>query len=212
MPNFSKLIATHIADFLKRSQCNTRLQADPPVTPEDTPATETSWQERAGVMLLLHKPENSWDIILTQRASHLNKHASQVAFPGGKYEQGDTDMLDTALRETYEEIGIDPKYIETIAAMRPRVSRYSVLVHPYIGILAPQANYYCNSTELEAVFKVPMHFFCAQKPDQDVFQFQGKQLTTPCWLFENYKIWGLTAKILEDFLRQSLKLPVPQHL
>ena len=87
----------------------------------------------AAVLLLLHGDPADPQIVLTQRAMHLNNHAGEVAFPGGMWDATDQNLLHTALRETYEEIGLSPHLVEPIA-MLPAASpkRRNLCVTPFV--------------------------------------------------------------------------------
>ena len=89
----------------------------------------------AAVMVLLHGDQDNPQVVLTQRAMHLNNHAGEVAFPGGMWDRTDRDLLHTALRETEEEIGLAPTLVEPIA-MLPAASpkRRRLRVTPFVGL------------------------------------------------------------------------------
>ena len=148
----------------------------------------------AGVLVAItDEPEPH--VILTQRSSDMPTHKGEVAFPGGKREEQDADIVATAIREAHEEINLDPKQVEVIGTLDQVVSRYGFLVTPVLAIIPQDAHINADSREIDSVFKVPLSFFTTGEPDQiDVFgRFKG-----PRWYFEDYTIWGLTAVMLGE--------------
>jgi len=148
----------------------------------------------AGVLIAItDEPEPH--VILTQRSSDMPTHKGEVAFPGGKREEADVDIIATAIREAHEEINLDPNQVKVIGTLDQVVSRYGFLVTPVLAVIPKEAPINADSREIDAVFKVPLSFFTAGEPDQiDEFgRFKG-----PRWYFEDYTIWGLTAVMLGE--------------
>ena len=154
----------------------------------------------AGVLLpLTNEPEPT--IILTRRSDRLRTHRGQVALPGGRRDESDASLIETALRESEEEIALPPSQVEVIGALDQVVSRYGILVTPYVGVISPGLEFQPNPDELDAVFKVPVSFFLEDRRKRtDVMSFRGVTLHVPCWQFEQYEIWGLSAIILTNFI------------
>lgn len=94
-------------------------------------------------------------ILLTQRAQHLAAHPGQISFPGGASEKGDVDLIETALRESQEEVGLDPRCVEVVGQLGHyhTISRYRVL--PIVGIISEQATFYPDPSEVDSVFELP---------------------------------------------------------
>ncbi len=126
-------------------------------------------------------------------------HKGEVAFPGGKREDNDRDIIATALREAQEEIELATHQVEVIGCLDQVISRYGFLVTPVLAIVPADVSLSADSQEIDAVFKVPLHFFLNGEPDQiDQFgSFRG-----PRWYFEDYTIWGLTAVMLAEMFNQ----------
>lgn len=166
----------------------TKAQAHTPRVLSDVSLAE------AGVLVAItDEPEPQ--VILTQRSSDMPTHKGEVAFPGGKREDQDRDIIATAIREAHEEIGLEPNQVEIIGTLDQVVSRYGFLVTPVLAIIPAGAHIHADSREIDSVFKVPLAFFTTGEPDQiDEFgRFKG-----PRWYFEDYTIWGLTAVMLGE--------------
>lgn len=151
-------------------------------------------------------------IILTRRASHMNSHAGEVAFPGGKREPDDLSLLATALRETEEEIGLPAAAVDVVCAFPRMVTRHGLSVTPFFGLVPEQPVLLANPAELDAVFCVPVAWLTdARNLKIDVFNTAQGEVHVPSFIFEEFRIWGLTAMMLFDFLNLAfaaeLRLP-----
>ncbi|AZZ93432.1 CoA pyrophosphatase [Hahella sp. KA22] len=148
--------------------------------------------------------ENCPQIILTRRAEHMKTHSGQVAFPGGMRDPSDQNLRDTALRETFEEVGVSPEKIEVVGSLNQVVSRHGIAVTPYVGIVDPEVELIPDPNELHSIFKAPVSFFLENEPDRlDKINFEQYRLQVPCWYYGDYEIWGVSAIILMDFFRVS---------
>ena len=162
------------------------------------------------------------EIILTQRAHHLNSHAGEVAFPGGMWDAEDTDLLQTALREAKEEIDLDPAVVDVIATLpsaTPR--RRNLRVTPFVGLLADSPALVGDPSEIGSIFTVPIDYFL----DIDRYSYidlahQGELISFPCLRYRDgqdreYQIWGFTLRVITDMLNETLgaklDLNYPSH-
>ncbi|MAA71298.1 MAG: CoA pyrophosphatase [Bermanella sp.] len=152
----------------------------------------------AGVLVAI-TDELEPKVILTLRSTEMPTHKGEVAFPGGKREDHDEDIIATALREAQEEIDLDPIDVQVVGTLNQVISRYGFLVTPVLAIVPEQVALSTDSHEIDAIFKVPLSFFLDGEPDQiDQFgNFKG-----PRWYFEDYTIWGLTAMMLAEMFNQ----------
>lgn len=157
------------------------------------------------------------EIILTQRASGMSTHSGQVAFPGGMREPEDPSILHTALRETEEEIGLSSGKVEVISPLSQVVSLHGILVSPFAAVIPPDCEFVPEEKELDAIFRVPVSFFLEDRRLRtDSIRIAGEQLYIPCYKWESYQIWGLSAVVLVDFLNEAydagidLSLPDPR--
>lgn len=143
------------------------------------------------------------DIILTRRASHMNSHAGEVAFPGGKCDAGDCSVIATALRESREEVGLDESFIEVVGSLDVFTSRVGLRVQPIVGMVHPDAPMTPNPDEIDSIFKVPLAFFLTEKPSYThSFRFMGQDVIVPSFNYDGYVIWGLTAFMIVDLMQR----------
>lgn len=154
-------------------------------------------QRRAAVLMPLVLREE-WQIILTQRPETMPSHAGQIAFPGGKAEDGET-IAETALRETEEEIGVKFDDIELLGRLPSfnAVSQYRVT--PFVGIVSPSAKISPDPREVESAFEVPLGFLMnpANHKRREVF-FDGQDHVLFDMPYDgpdgrHRNIWGMTA-------------------
>jgi 8-oxo-dGTP pyrophosphatase MutT (NUDIX family) len=149
------------------------------------------------------------ELIFTLRAKHLNQHAGEVCFPGGKWEQQDGSLLTTALRETHEEIGISPNMIDVLGALPARATRSGALVQPFVGKIPADCRFDLNHHELQELFTVPLSAFQqGLQVRTDVFERNGLRVRVPAYMYQHYEIWGFTAGITAELLTllQSLSI------
>lgn len=144
------------------------------------------------------------EIILTKRAEHLSSHSGEVSFPGGKWESADPSLVVTALRESEEEIGLSPEVVEVINVQPPLYSLWGIKVTPYVGIVPHDVELEANPDELHSVFRVPVRFFLEDhRTETDVYYRNDREWWAPVYHYDGYKIWGLTARILVEFLNRA---------
>lgn len=165
----------------------------------------------AAVLVILHGDIDNPQLVLTQRALHLNSHSGEVAFPGGMWDKADSNLLQTALREAYEEIGLDPDSVEPVATL-PTASpkRRDVHVTPYVVIAKGKLALTPEPDEIAAIFDAPLKLF------MDITQYQyfdmkidnsesGAVIRFPFIEYKSYRIWGFTLKVITDMLNDTLE-------
>lgn len=159
---------------------------------------------QAAVMMLFTDTANS-ELIFTLRAQHLKNHPGEVAFPGGMWEAEDKTLLDTALRESHEEIGLPAAAVKVLGACKPRATRAGVRVTPFVGVIHPDVELTPSPDELDAVFRVPLSAFRSGiQTRTDVFSFAGKSWRIPAYHHQGYEIWGFTAALTNEIITAVL--------
>ena len=153
------------------------------------------------------------ELILTRRSHRMRSHAGEVAFPGGKIEPGDRNLIETALRESEEEIGLKSEYVELIGQIDAMHSRQGVKVQPIVGLVDSTLDFRPCSIELDAVFKVPVSVF--YDPSALIthrFEMNDNLVEMPAFKFQEFTIWGLTAAMIVNILNQvnDEKIEQPQ--
>ncbi|ANG61439.1 coenzyme A pyrophosphatase [Marinobacterium aestuarii] len=149
-------------------------------------------------------------VILTRRASHLSTHRGEVAFPGGKQDDTDPDLLYTALREAQEEIGLEPGLVEVLGPLGQVMSKHQLQVTPWVGIVPQDVMLTPSPAELESLFRVPLSFFMEDRRQRtDIVRFRGMTHYVPAYEYNGYVIWGLTAYMLVELLNVGFDAGIP---
>ncbi|MDH0749698.1 CoA pyrophosphatase [Pseudomonas sp. GD03842] len=141
------------------------------------------------------------ELVLTLRASGLSTHGGEVAFPGGRRDPEDPDLVFTALREAQEEIGLAPGLVEIVGPLSPLISKHGIKVTPFVGVIPDFVEYTPNDGEIAAVFSVPLAFFREDAREHTHrIDYQGRSWYVPSYRFDEYKIWGLTAIMIVELV------------
>ncbi|MDG1229495.1 MAG: CoA pyrophosphatase [SAR86 cluster bacterium] len=159
---------------------------------------------QAAVLIAVTESENP-ELIYTLRSNKVGSHGGEVSFPGGMFETEDKNLQDTALRESYEETGLDKSKVNILGSIDTVVSRFNISVTPYVGIVPSDIELNDNSDEIEACFRVPLSFLLEDKRHRnDEINRNGDIFFMPAYSYDSYIIWGLTAMITVDFLNIAL--------
>ncbi len=171
--------------------------------PLDGLCSGTEPEHSAAVLIAITRSISNPEILFTRRADHLTSHAGQVSFPGGRWEQVDGSLQQTALRETHEELGVHPELISLRGWITPRVSIHGLLVWPFVGQIPEAVSVHACPDEIADTFRVPLGFFQTVKPSRiDVRNRNGTRFEMPVWDYEGFDIWGLTARFTLDLLER----------
>jgi 8-oxo-dGTP pyrophosphatase MutT (NUDIX family) len=133
-------------------------------------------------------------VLFTQRTSHLAHHAGQISFPGGHIEPQDDGPVDTALRETEEEVGLDRRHVKIIGHLDIYVTRTGFVVTPVVGVATPPFTLRPDPHEVAEIFEVPLQFLINRSNHQRCSaEFEG--VTRHFWAipYGRHFIWGATA-------------------
>ena len=161
--------------------------------------SDKSRVKNSRVLLLLFVENDELMACLTKRTTQMKHHPGQIALPGGRIEAGET-ALETALRETWEEIGITADQIEilgTLSDFYVEVSRFQI--HPFVGWLCQKPDFIINGEEVEKTILFPLKNFNKHFEEVELETLTGK-VKVPCIRFEGEIIWGATAMILSEFV------------
>lgn len=175
--------------------------------------------KKSAVLILLCVENDNLSIIFEVRSLNMNHQPGDVCLPGGKIEKSESPLT-AALRETYEELGVDALNIEIIGSMDYFVSPYNAIIYPFIGILKSN-EVMPSSDEVDHIFKVPVEFFMRNSPilhemiikpeqkedfpydlirDGKNYKFASGILKEYFYEFNEYIIWGFTAQIVKSFI------------
>jgi len=151
----------------------------------------------AAVLVPLFDLGDAVSVLLTRRTAQLTRHAGQIAFPGGRVDDGDADAVATALRETEEEIGLKRDRIEPIGQLDRYVTRTGFAVTPVVAIVHPPFTLTLHPREVAAAFEVPLEFILdPARRERHSAEFQGVQRQFYAIPFGEHYIWGATAGML----------------
>jgi 8-oxo-dGTP pyrophosphatase MutT (NUDIX family) len=146
-------------------------------------------------------------VLLTQRSAHLNDHAGQISFPGGKIDATDASPLDTALREAEEEIGLSREFIDPIGYLDLYGTSFGFRILPAVARIKPGFKLRINQSEVDDVFEVPLAFLMNPVNHQTHSkEFRGVERSYYAMPYEERYIWGATAGILR-VLYERIYLP-----
>lgn len=164
-----------------------------------SPLFPSSLQEAAVLIPIIKKEQP--ELILTLRSDKLTSHRGEVAFPGGKRDPEDSNLLQTALRESEEEIALLPDNVEIIGSLPTLISKNHLKVKPYIGFVEDSLSYKANLDEIASIFTVPLNYF---SKDPRVVTHRIDYLNIdwyiPCYQYHQFKIWGLTAIMIAELV------------
>ncbi len=167
--------------------------------------------KKAGVMALFY-PDNQQltNILLILRNTYQGVHSNQIAFPGGKAEKMDIDLLQTALRETQEEVGVNPDQIEVIKLLsKVYIPPSNFEVQPFLGLSKGSTSFKIQPSEVEALIEVRLTDFLddANVYTQYLSTSYAKNIAVPAFHLNDQTVWGATAMMLseiKDLLKQVL--------
>lgn len=156
----------------------------------------------AAVLIPIVMRPTGLTVLLTQRTAHLNDHAGQVSFPGGRVEETDSDRIHTALREAGEEVGLDTGQIEILGSLPDFLTGSGFVVTPVVGLVQPPLNLKLDDFEVAEVFEPPLSFLIDETNWQrGSIEREGRQHHYWAMPWQGYYIWGITAAILVNFRR-----------
>jgi len=140
------------------------------------------------------------ELIYTQRSNHLSTHSGEVSFPGGKADDSDASLFETALRESNEEMSLKSEDVTELGKLNYLISRHKIEVNPFVATIDRPQDLRPNE-EIQEIFTVPLKFLLdPANIERESIERQGSVWEVPTWNLKNQKIWGLTAMITVNFL------------
>ncbi len=167
---------------------------------------ERTGQPRLGsVLALLYCRDEELHVLLTLRREDMNSHAGQVSFPGGRREDGEPYMQ-TALRETEEEVGVRPSAITVLGQLTPiYILPSDYEVHPFVAWYAngQRPFFHPNDAEVAELLEAPLaHLLDPANRHEEPWDIHGFAMTVPFYDVAGHKVWGATAMILSELLER----------
>ena len=176
---------------------------------------ESTSLKKAGVLIgILYHDEyiNNPEIIFTQRSTKLSTHSGEVSFPGGKWDEQDKNLYETALRESNEEINLNTEDVVLAGSLNYLVSKHKIEVNPYVGLITKKQNLVDND-EIEKIFTVPLEFLTDKKNAKlHKIERKNRNVIVPSWVYNDQIIWGLTAMITADFVNTCFDAGIEEDL
>ena len=178
--------------------------------PEPVPPARPN--KTAAVLIALTEDPAGTEVLYTRRSDDLASHRGQVSFPGGRWDSMDGAPARTALRESEEEVGLDPNQVELKGCVTSRTSINGLDVLPFVGVIPAGLEFRPSPQEIADIFKVPLRYFCENSPSHlDVLARSegGQRVLMPAWNYQGFDIWGLTAIFTRDLLmRMGIEIPL----
>lgn len=158
-------------------------------------------KQAAVLSLFYNDAENQTQLLLILRKTYKGVHSNQIGFPGGKVEQTDTNLQETALRETFEEVGVNPLNVTVIKELTQLYippSNFEVM--PYLGFFEKGESFQLQEDEVEAIVEVSLTDFMSDKNviRENLSTSYAKNIDVPAFKLNNYVVWGATAMILNE--------------
>ena len=156
----------------------------------------------ASVLIPILTFKKDLEILLTKRSNNLKNHPGQIAFPGGKKDQIDSSPIETALRETQEEVGLNPKNVEIIASLPSHRTATGFVIKPYLGLINQPFSETLRQGEVDEIFTVPYEYILNEKNFSiQTRKWNGSQRSYYVVPYGPYYVWGATARILLNLSR-----------
>jgi 8-oxo-dGTP pyrophosphatase MutT (NUDIX family) len=177
-----------------------------PILRQNLRRPEQAGQPRVGsVLIMLYCLAGELHLILTRRRDDLNSHAGQVSFPGGKRDN-DEPLSTTALRETYEEVGIAPRLLTILGQLTTiYILPSDFEVHPFVAqySLEERPIFHPAPHEVAEIIEVPLrHLLDPATRQEEMWHLRGHELSVPFFTIGEHKVWGATAMMLSEFVER----------
>ena len=155
----------------------------------------------AGVMLLLYPKDGEYCILLNKRTNHVEHHKGEISFPGGSKDEEDATLLDTALRETHEEMGIRPQDIDVLGELDDTPTNSRFLINAYVGTIPYPYDFKPSAIEVAEVLEVPVSVLMDESTiREEVRIIDGELVNRPAYSWRKHLIYGATARVLTRFM------------
>ncbi|WP_214713743.1 CoA pyrophosphatase [Exiguobacterium sp. s151] len=187
----------------------------------DSFSMEENYEQTAAVMIPLTEIEGAWHVIFEVRAHTMRRQPGEISFPGGRLDPGETPV-EAAVRETGEELLLAESDIEVIGRLQPLATPHRQLIYPFVGVipLLPDVR---QTDEVDHLFSIPVETLLlldpfhgemewTMNPDQNIpfdrmanakaYEKRVIKMKEPFYEHEDYIIWGLTGKILTQFIKR----------
>ena len=162
----------------------------------------------AAVLLPLFRKGKEYHLLLTKRTHKVKTHKGEISFPGGVYDRGDRDLEETALRESFEEIGLRPGDVEVLGCLDDVETVTHYRIRPFVGVFPHPYPFLINREEIEEIIELPCRSLAqaAFLEEKKIVLASGER-TIYTYTHQDHRIWGATAAILKQFVDLVLHAP-----
>jgi 8-oxo-dGTP pyrophosphatase MutT (NUDIX family) len=157
---------------------------------------------RSGVLVLLFPFKKSIRMVLIKRAIDKSIHSGQISLPGGKFEKVDADLEQTALRETHEEVGVNPSLIKILGNLTELfVPPSNFIIFPYVGYCNERPVFVPDSNEVDSIIEADISDFMnpSNRKSKEIIIRNEFKVTAPVFEIQGHSVWGATGMILSEF-------------
>ena len=160
---------------------------------------------KAAVLVPLYYTDDRLYVILTLRTNHVEHHKGEISFPGGFWEKQDSTLRDTALRETFEEVGIQTSDVTILGRLDDRVTRTGISITPFVGIIPYPYEFNVFAIEVAELIRIPLEHLLdpRNRTDEGEFFPDGRPIPINSFKFHEHVVFGATAFILDSFLNKA---------
>jgi 8-oxo-dGTP pyrophosphatase MutT (NUDIX family) len=170
--------------------------------PEEAAALDVHGRVDAAVLVPLYLQDGELRAVFTRRRADLRRHGGEISFPGGRQDDDEDDLRRTALRESEEEIGLDPAGVELIGALQPTPTiATNYAVYPFVGLIEPGHEWRLSAAEVAEVLEFPLHRLRMGYARRRLLR-RGVPFRTDVYCVDQHLIWGATARIVADLLER----------
>lgn len=188
-------------------QAQLRMASQFRITDANSYNPDTSKAKIGAVLIALYPDNGVIRTVLMKRSDYDGTHSGQISFPGGKVENGDVDIVATALREAEEEVNIKPSEVRVIGRLTQLyIPPSNFLVHPVLGILSSPPNLIADQREVQSIHIPELQYLLRDDIifEKDIMLSSGHKLRTPYFEVDDHVVWGATAMIIAE-LKDLLK-------
>jgi 8-oxo-dGTP pyrophosphatase MutT (NUDIX family) len=170
------------------------------LSPDEAVNVDVHGRTDAAVLVPIYLAGDDLHVVFTKRREDLRRHPGEISFPGGRRDDGETDLQLTALREAEEEIGLPRKAVEIVGALQPTPTiATGYAVYPFVGLIGSTRNWIPSAGEVAEVLEIPVAALIAGYGRRRLVR-RGVPVRTDTYVVGDHLIWGATARILSDLL------------
>jgi len=187
-------------EMLKREDLPLRIQA---ILSRRTPKfmeDKEAFYRHGAVLIPLFRDGGEYKVLFTKRTDTVEAHRGQISFPGGRIDEEDRSLLDTALRETEEEIGLPRQAVSVLGRSDDaRTLSSNFIVHPFVGLIPYPYPFRLNAGEVKKLVEVPFKLFFGAEEMIPV-EYEGKIYQNLAYTYDGEVVWGATARIMRNLV------------